>query len=120
VDVDGDGDFDVFVGELFGNLQYFENTTISGIEDTDLSTNVRIYPNPTKANFNISIQGKNELGELTLKVTNLIGQTMLKEKINVSTKAYSKEINTEKFTKGLYFVSVRTKDNLVVRKLIVQ
>jgi len=26
VDIDGDGDFDVFMGELLGTLQYFENT----------------------------------------------------------------------------------------------
>jgi len=121
VDIDGDGDFDVFVGEESGNLIYFENISPPpGIKDNDLSTNVRIYPNPTKANFNISIQGKNKLGEVTLEVTNLIGKTMLKEKIEVSTKKYSKEINTDKFAKGLYFVRLRIKDNLVVRKLIVQ
>jgi len=122
VDIDGDGDFDVFVGEDGGDLQYFENVspTNTGIEDNDLSTNVSIYPNPTKTNFNISIQGKNELGEVTLKVTNSIGQTMLKEKNNVSAKVYSKEINTDEFAKGLYFVRLSTNDHSIISKLIVQ
>ncbi|MCH8318672.1 MAG: T9SS type A sorting domain-containing protein [Bacteroidetes bacterium] len=113
-----DGSINSYDG--FGFDDFSISGTFTGIKDNDLSTNVRIYPNPTKANFNISIQGKNKLGEVTLEITNLIGQTMLKEKIEVSAKKYSKEINTDKFAKGLYFVRLSDKDNSIIRKLIVQ
>ncbi|MEM6698283.1 MAG: T9SS type A sorting domain-containing protein, partial [Bacteroidota bacterium] len=55
VDIDGDGDFDAFVGELNGNINYFENTgTIASPTFTLQSTNnafglsdVGLYSSPS-------------------------------------------------------------------------
>jgi len=119
VDIDGDGDFDAFVGESGGALKYFENTSPTSIEENDMAANITIYPNPANETFNISIQVKNESEDMSLEIINSIGQTMLKEQIEVSAKEYYKEINTADFAKGLYFIKLSSKNSIITRKLII-
>lgn len=44
-DIDGDGDMDIFTGEDYGNIKYFENTVL-GIAENHAPEPIGIYPNP--------------------------------------------------------------------------
>ncbi|MBN4051429.1 T9SS type A sorting domain-containing protein [bacterium AH-315-M05] len=118
-DIDDDGDFDLFAGEYYGAIKYFENTSLTGIKENDIEANIVIYPNPANGTFNISIQGKNESEDMALEIINSIGQTMLKEQIEALAKEYYKEINTADFAKGLYFIKLSSKNSIITRKLII-
>ncbi len=45
-DLDDDGDPDLLAGEYYGRLRYFENKTITGIEEVNSGLDIQILPNP--------------------------------------------------------------------------
>ena len=95
----------------------------TGFEQNDLlSTDIgiNIYPNPANGILNILINGNIESKNMALEIINSIGQIILKEQFKISQNRFSKQINTATFPKGLYFIKLRTKDNMIVRKFIVQ
>ncbi|MFH1321091.1 MAG: T9SS type A sorting domain-containing protein [Bacteroidota bacterium] len=93
---------------------------ISSINESIPELNFNIYPNPVSQNFNIEIRGKRNLNSSTLEIYNTIGQIMLREKLRGWSNKYHKEISTDGFTKGIYFVRLISEDYIVVRKLIIQ
>ncbi len=46
-DMDNDGDQDLFVGETYGNFQYYENTTLVDIATNEFEFDITVFPNPT-------------------------------------------------------------------------
>ncbi len=79
-DLDDDGDMDLLAGEYYGQLRYFENRTITGIEEVNKEFDIRISPNPA-ADF-LNIQTKEEIErvrimDMTARNTVLIEQAAL-------------------------------------------
>ncbi len=74
---------------------------------------IKIFPNPTE-DF-IKIETGN-MGRYNLEITALTGQLILQEE--VADPVYS--VNLSEFTNGLYFVTIRVKDHLTIRKIIKQ
>jgi len=86
-----------------------------GVEDPSVnlsSSEINIYPNPTRDNVNI--QSGEEI--IDVRIFNQIGQMVE----YVSTNSKHIIINTTKLNKGVYVVQVRTETGTEVRKLIVQ
>lgn len=73
VDIDNDGDIDILGGELYGVLQFFENTTITSVKEFADDINITLSPNPVKDV--LSIQSNVEIKRL--EIVDLIGKTVL-------------------------------------------
>jgi hypothetical protein len=97
------------------NISIINNLGVNTIESNDFI----LYPNPANEVVNL-VLGTNagQLGDLKLKVINVLGQTV--EKMNIQ--STSMEISTRNWgASGVYFVEVTNSDNsvLMTKKVIV-
>ncbi len=80
------------------------------VNETQKSTNVKIYPNPS---YDFLIVRNNIFGESRLTITDIFGKEFFKA--NFKTKI---KINISDFNKGVYFINVFTKNEKSVLKFI--
>lgn len=85
-----------------------------GVDDVN-SSKIKIYPNPAKDYFYIEDLNNNEI--YNLQITNILGQEVYNEQI---TNTSNKEIKISGFTKGIYNLSLKSKNNNTTYKIIVQ
>lgn len=95
-DLDGDGDQDVLVGEVYGNMQYFKNNLITGVNEVAEATSLKMYPNPVENTLWIDTDQKIE----RVEVYNIVGQQM------IVVKNVTNQINVENLKQGMYTVKV--------------
>ena len=81
-----------------------------GIQKTDISDVISIYPNPTSTNFTITSTEKIE----SVRVFNLLGEEVLTTTPNNT----QSTININQFSKGIYFVEIKTKSNVRIQRII--
>ena len=106
-DMDNDGDMDIMVGQYYGNILYYENTSNSSTninEEADLQ--LTVYPNP--ATNHINIQSNKAVEQID--IFNSLGQKVISE-INPKT-----SINLKGLSKGTYFIEIFYKNNKLIRK----
>lgn len=95
---------------------------LSGITDTNIGINsnklidFNIWPNPTKENFNIFVNGE---GKVKLTISNILGK-IIKEETYINTGDYTKNVNLSNVAKGLYLVAVEKDGKVATNKLIIQ
>jgi hypothetical protein len=89
---------------------------LSEIQNT--LNNVKVYPNPNNGLFDINFNAATS-ATYDVKVTNVIGQTLVTKTVNVSG---NMNINMDitSFNKGLYFVTISSQGEDNVYKLIVE
>lgn len=80
-----------------------------GINDNLLSSNVSLFPNPTKGDFNL--QFNQASGNYTINVVNTLGQVVVNRQINVNGSAQTIEFAGLNLEKGVYTVSIQDTDN---------
>lgn len=102
-DINNDGDLDMISGISTGDVIYYENTSPTGIKNHVLFSGLSIYPNPT--NSNVTLQS-NSRAELSIEVTNVLGQVVSSFKTDLQTNTVSLPE-----TKGVYFVKVTNTAN---------
>ncbi len=90
------------------------NSCRSGAESDDLteenSTNLsalNAYPNPTSGKITISFNSASE-AKYSVRVTDIIGKTMISENISALKGFNSKELNLIDLAKGVYLVTIQT------------
>lgn len=99
-----DGVTIVASGDSFTTAEkkYFKTTSSLGIADFETSTDIYLYPNPTKETLNILVP--NDFGLPTSYIIhNSLGQTISKKKVSRETDL---SINTSALSNGIYFVTV--------------
>ncbi len=89
----------------------------TAINDVKSEKDFSIYPNPYKqGNLHLNLNGFND--EISIKVINLLGQTIYQEKF---TSENNVELNLSgKLNDAVYFISVESGQSKVTRKFVVQ
>ncbi len=105
VDIDNDGDSDLFSGSDFGNYRFYENLSATiGVEE--INAEVLAFPNPTNGVFEISLSGDTNIEQLD--VYDISG------KIIISSVPFSSRtsIDLSGFEAGIYVIKVRSSKSL--------
>jgi len=87
-----------------------EDCSSVGVEDYS-QTGLSIYPNPASSILTIET---NRLGQFNIEITSLNGQLIYSNKIEGPTH----QIDISSFQKGLYFITIRSRDYVVTEKII--
>ena len=109
-----------YVFTASGNRTLTANfSPVTGIYNLQVDkNNISIYPNPTSGNFTLVVSDfKNE--EMQVRIINAAGEEIYllpKEKING---AYSKDISLQNISKGIYFVQIKTREGMAIRKIVI-
>jgi len=85
----------------------------------EATTNLVIYPNPSRDLFNISFTSEH-IQDLKIRIMNLIGEELINEDIEQFIGEYTKNINLSDNSKGIYFLEIETNDGVINKKLILQ
>ncbi len=96
----------------------FKATSVVGVEETvNVEFGFNVFPNPTSGNAQVSY-GLTEAGRTTLKVTNLLGETVSFEDLGVQPvgkNIYSLDLSSE--NAGVYFVTLFSSDQIITKKV---
>lgn len=113
-DIDGDGNYNMMVGQELGGLGHFEidpNSNI-GVKEIQNSFDILVYPNPTSKAFTIS----HELIGLNYKLSTLEGKSV---RIGI-TENPKTIITIDDLSTGIYLLRVTDGRNSVVKKLVIE
>lgn len=103
-DLDNDGDMDLMVGEYYGTMQYFENTTPKSSLSERAAFKVKLFPNPAVAWFELEMDTEPTKVEILDATGKLVGQY-----INPNNK-----ISVAALPAGTYLIKVYNRDEEVV------
>ena len=87
-------------------MTYNNNCGTSAVDEV-ITSNIRIYPNPTKGILNI--EGN---GEMTISVLNVLGQKVLEASATANT-----TIDLSGFGEGIYMVRIETENRINTEKV---
>jgi len=79
---------------------------------------INIFPNPSSGKFNIHIS--NMMSNMEMFITNIHGQTILKDNFMLNSSSYIKELELSHLPKGIYFINFRNENFVKTEKLVVQ
>jgi len=81
--------------------------------------NFNVYPNPSSDVFNVSFVS-DKVQDLNIRVVNMIGEVVYVEGLEKFVGEYTKQININSFTKGVYFLEITTNNGVVNKKIVLQ
>jgi hypothetical protein len=84
---------------------YFKVGYQFGIEETQLETDMLIYPNPSTGEFNVDLVGFGN-GEITVQVYNTMGQLIANRMVHTETGQEIISMNISNVSDGIYIVRV--------------
>ena len=120
-DIDGDGSYEMIVGNSLGGLHYYkQTTTVSAIPTTtQLLQHVLIYPNPNQGTLYLVFEEALQNKRCTLRLIDVQGRVCA-EHILVGQNEKQFQINTLHLLAGLYFLEIQYEQEKWVRKIIIQ
>ncbi len=83
----------------------------------DLSSAVTIFPNPSAGQFTLSLNFEKQ-ANATITVTNVLGQVILTD-LEQNIVNHSMTMDLSKFGKGNYFVTVRSENGIVTKRIVI-
>ena len=84
----------------------------TGIQDILNLTTLDVYPNPSHGV--VQLQINNHIGDMSLTVTNVMGQIVFTSTID----SQHQEVNLSQQTPGIYYLQLKTVQGLVTQKLV--
>lgn len=110
-----------------GNNVYIDDINLA--DPSDISSSVaeenginffRVYPNPASTITNVSLNTET-VKDIEIEVLDMIGKkvmTIYQGETSIGTNNYS--VNTSNISKGVYFINIRSENNLISKKLILE
>lgn len=92
---------------------------ITGIEDVLFDAHVSVYPNPSNGNFVVEWSGGHVRDEFQLNIYNTLGQLVFSSAEIIATTALKKEIELPDKSVGVYFLSIKSGNLSLTKKLLV-
>ncbi|MFZ4399188.1 MAG: T9SS type A sorting domain-containing protein [Bacteroidales bacterium] len=80
--------------------------------------NISVYPNPSNGIYNLNIISEGMNTENYFTIYSLLGNLILKEKINNFSDTISKKIDLTSFPKGIYFIEINLNGISTTKKII--
>lgn len=114
-DLNHDGFQDLIIGNIKGGLYYYEGKKFTGIKEKPLveKINAKLFPNP--ASQKVFLDFTTATGQTTtIKVFDLMGKLQFTEKV----KGSSASFNVERFSSGIYLVTLESSMGKQSLKLI--
>lgn len=126
VDIDNDGDLDLFIGNVKGGLYFYRNTKITSINNeiySPLDFNVAAFPNPFNNQIKIKLDGLQQ-NKLLVEIYSILGEkikTIYSDEINVSSAEFYWNGLSDKnisVVSGMYLLSIENGNNRISKKII--
>ncbi len=80
---------------------------------------ISIYPNPSNGVFTISLANL-EAKTAELRIINVIGNEILRETITRTDGQFLKEVDLNKYAKGLYYVKLEADNYSAIRRVVIK
>ncbi len=116
VDIDGDGDLDIFGSGFFSGIPYkgyYENialpSSIGTVNQTE-QLDLKLFPNPTTGIINLEqpLTG-------SLEIFNTLGQVLQTKQLEEE-----QQLNLNDFENGTYFIKIQTSEGILQEKVVLQ
>lgn len=113
----------VVVKETAANGCFGDNVTLNitltppvGLEQLSFFSNISVFPNPVSDQLTVSFNGTMQK-EVSVKVINILGQTMSEDKLASVNNGYQHKMDISKLNPGIYFVEVSNAEGSKVIKV---
>ncbi len=110
------GNNDCGDGVVSSKAVFVKNCT--GIDQKNLESTVRIFPNPVSGELTITIKGRENQLNLTLSDVN--GKVLYSEKLTAIPADFRKKLDMSGYAKGVYFLNLSNNERAYSEKVIVQ
>ena len=104
------GFWDTNLGYGFAHPENHLNYIVTSIETSDIENYILIFPNPANDYLQINVDNENKS---SLTIFDLTGKIILKKGFHKNIK-----LNIQDFTKGVFFIEIKTENKLITRKII--
>jgi len=93
---------------------------VTGIETNFQQENLKVFPNPTKGMFTISIDNAELTEKLKIVIHNIIGQVIYTEKIDLTETNLEKQINLSGYPSGTYLLDISSEKRYYKAEIILK
>lgn len=91
---------------------------VDDVNDNSTNTIVSIIPSPNNGSFSLRIDNLPNT-EMVLKIVNSIGQEVYNDKLTTTNEAFTKELNLNNISSGIYYLKLRFGDKEIVKPIII-
>ncbi len=92
---------------------------LSSIEDYDLIAEaIKVFPNPSTGNVNLSIRMKRAVDELSIELVDMVGKLLLRENYSLAGNSFEESFNLSEYPNGVYFFRIHSGNQMIVKKVM--
>ena len=81
---------------------------------------MQLYPNPNQGKFVLSLQGSSDNSKVSLFVFDINGKTVFEEELDIKQNKVSKAIDISAYPKGIYTLTIQSKNFVRNVRIITQ
>lgn len=92
---------------------------VNGLDEIPGITAFNVFPNPNSGHFSMTLQGQAQ-NMLEISFTNVLGQRLMYEKVDFRSGSLSKQFAFGYLSAGVYILQVKSGENAIFRKIVVE